>query len=277
MTLGRLLSCNMLTLVALGPVTRAAADVLRLPLVAAHADRLDDILTATPEGGATITLVDEVPHIRADAMEFTYPAARMPAIAGIDIDIAPGEFVAIVGASGSGKSTLAMVLGGLFPPSTGALHYGEADAFDLDPAALRAHFGVVCQNATLFAGTIRDIITLAAGGDASHADVVRAARIAQIHNDIAALPMGYETVIGDGGTGLSGGQIQRLALARAVLARPGVLVLDEATSALDPTTEARVIRRLRALGCTLIVVTHRPDVAAQADRVLVMHNGAMVA
>jgi ABC-type bacteriocin/lantibiotic exporter with double-glycine peptidase domain len=182
-----------------------------------------------------------------------------------------------VGASGCGKSTLAMILSGLYRPSAGQVLIG-AKAFDsIDRASLRRSISFVNQDARIFAGSIRDNITMgAAAEDGDSCDYVRAATIAQIHDEIAAMPMGYETLLGSGGSGLSGGQCQRIALARALVRRPRILILDEATSALDRMTEKKVISGIRKLDCTLLFITHRLAAATDADEICVISDGKIV-
>jgi ATP-binding cassette subfamily B protein RaxB len=193
---------------------------------------------------------------------------------GVDLEVAMGECVAIVGGSGCGKSTLLHVLLGVLAPSAGEVRLG-GQPLPLLPAAARGALACVTQNDCLFAGSIADNISFC---DA-HADQQRieeCARLAAIHDEIAALPMAYNTLVGFLGSTLSAGQQQRLLLARALYVQPSVLILDEATSHLDLEHEAAVVAALRGLGMTRIVVAHRPQTVAAADRVVRLEAGRIV-
>jgi ABC-type bacteriocin/lantibiotic exporter with double-glycine peptidase domain len=196
-------------------------------------------------------------------------------VSDASVDLQPGQLVAVVGASGSGKSTLAGLLAGLYRPETGRILYDGIDLADLDLRWLRGQLGFVAQNAYLFGMSIRTNIAL---NDPTLplSRVIEAARLAEIHDDIQAMPMAYESVLADGGASLSGGQRQRLALARALVRRPKVLILDEATSALDAVTEAKVQKSLAALRSTRIVIAHRLSTVRDADLILVMDAGSIV-
>jgi ATP-binding cassette subfamily B protein len=193
----------------------------------------------------------------------------------VSLRIEPGQRVAIVGASGSGKSTLARVLLGLCPPEHGEVRFAGAASDHIDMRNLRRHIGVVIQDACLFDMTIAQNLALAAP-EASRAEIEAAAKLARIHADIEALPMGYDTRLTDGGSTLSGGQRQRLALARALVRRPELLVLDEATSALDTVTERAIHEGLSSLGATVITIAHRLDTVRDADVIVVMEAGRVV-
>jgi ABC-type bacteriocin/lantibiotic exporter with double-glycine peptidase domain len=183
--------------------------------------------------------------------------------------------VAIVGKSGSGKTTLAHLLAGLHRPEAGRIAFDGLDAAGLDLASVRRQLGVVNQSFALFGATVRDNIALSDGA-LPLAAVERAARLACIHEEIAAMPLGYHTPLGDRGTALSGGQRQRVALARALVRQPRILLLDEATSALDAATEQRVQESLEQLACTRVVIAHRLSTVRRADLILVMEAGVLV-
>ncbi len=195
----------------------------------------------------------------------------------VSFRIPQGARVAIIGPSGSGKSTILNLLLRLYDPSEGSL---TIDGFDLRRVtrdSLRSQFGVVFQDSFLFNATIRENIRLGRR-DATDSEVEAAARAAEIHDFIAALPLGYETIAGERGGLMSGGQRQRIAIARAIVRDPAILLLDEATSALDPATEAAILATLRraAAGRTVIFVTHRRGAAADADLVLSLKDGKLV-
>ena len=178
-----------------------------------------------------------------------------------------------LGAHGSGKSTLALLLLGLYPPTSGQVLYDGVALERMHYGSLRRQFGVVLQGSSIFAGSVRQNIAF---NDPAlpHERVMAAARLAAIHDEIMDMPMGYETLLAEGGTGLSGGQCQRLAIARALAHGPAVLLLDEATSHLDVATEAEVDRSLNALSCTRIVIAHRLSTVRNADLILVIDEGS---
>jgi ATP-binding cassette subfamily B protein len=193
----------------------------------------------------------------------------------VSVEIEPGQFVALVGRSGSGKSTLAALLLGLYPPTSGAIRYDAVDLQSLDVRSLRQQLGIVNQRAYLFGASIRSNIAMS-DPELPLQRIVDAARLACIHDEIRAMPMGYDTLLLDGGASLSGGQRQRVALARALVRQPAILLLDEATSALDATTERAVQEQLARLSCTRIVIAHRLSTVRHADLILVMDDGRIV-
>jgi ATP-binding cassette subfamily B protein RaxB len=212
--------------------------------------------------------------IRVRGLRYRYAEHEPYVLDGVDLDIAPGECVAIVGVSGCGKSTLLGVLLGLLAPTTGEVTIAGVPPRELF-AARRSVAGVL-QGDCLFAGSIADNISFFAG-DADQRRIEACARLAAIHADIAALPMAYNTLIGFMGSTLSAGQQQRILLARALYARPGVLILDEATSHLDAEREAAIAAAVARLGMTRIIVAHRRETLAAADRVVRLEAGRVVA
>jgi ABC-type bacteriocin/lantibiotic exporter with double-glycine peptidase domain len=165
-----------------------------------------------------------------------------------------------------------MLLLGLYRPTSGEILYDGVPLAELDPHDVRRRCGVVLQDVGVFAGSIRSNIALNAPS-ASHGDITRAARLADLDDEVRCLPMGYETRLAEGGTNLSGGQRQRLAIARAVVTQPAILLLDEASSHLDVASEDRLNANLETLRCTRIVVAHRLTAVRTADQILVMHRG----
>jgi subfamily B ATP-binding cassette protein HlyB/CyaB len=188
---------------------------------------------------------------------------------GLDLDIAPGEFVAILGPSGSGKSTLAKLLLGFYDPVEGSIRIDGHDTRHLAANELRACFGVVPQETILFSGTLQDNLSLA-DPQATFQDVIEACRRAEIHDFIESLPQGYRTPVGEHGAGLSGGQKQRVAIARALLKRPRVLVFDEATSNLDAPTARQFADTLAGLRghVTVLYVSHELPDGLDPDRIV---------
>uniref|UniRef100_UPI0026B05641 ATP-binding cassette domain-containing protein n=1 Tax=Corallococcus coralloides TaxID=184914 RepID=UPI0026B05641 len=193
----------------------------------------------------------------------------------MSVTIEPGQFVAIVGASGAGKSSLAHLLLGLYLPSSGSIRFDGVPLAEMDLKELRRQMGVVLQNPSLFRGDIRRNIAYA-DPQLPLETVQAAAKRAQVHDDISAMPMGYETVLSEMGSSLSGGQRQRMALARALVGNPAILLLDEATNALDAKTERAVQDAIAELRCTRVVIAHRLSTVRDADLILVMNGGRLV-
>ena len=181
--------------------------------------------------------------------------------------VAAGEIVAVTGPSGAGKSTLFKLLSGQAEPQQGEMLIDGKPAAALGLQRFRAAVAVVRQDDTLFSGTIAENIAFLQPAP-DHAAIMEAAKAARIHDEIAAMPMGYNTLAGHMGTGLSGGQAQRVMLARALYRKPRILLLDEATNQLDVENERKVCEALRALGITQIIVAHRPESIKMADRVV---------
>jgi ATP-binding cassette subfamily B protein len=212
-----------------------------------------------------------------EGVGFTYPGSATPVLDGIDLDLAPGETVALVGATGSGKTTLSALVSRLHDVTAGRITLDGVDVRDLPLAQLRAVVAPAFEDATLFSMSLRENVTLGRP-DAADDEVSEALRVAQagfVHD----LPWGLDTRIGEQGLSLSGGQRQRLALARAVLGRPSVLILDDALSALDVHTESLVEAALREVlaSTTALVVANRPSTVLLADRVALMAGGRIVA
>ena len=189
--------------------------------------------------------------------------------------IMPGEVVALVGRSGCGKTTLAKLILGLYQPSAGRLRVFGIDHHQEAFGHIRQIIGAVMQEDRLFQGAILDNITFFSQ-EIDLAWAQHCAALAQLHEDIIALPMGYQTLIGELGNSLSGGQKQRLLLARALYKRPRLLILDEATSHLDVTNEILISNTLRGLGLTILLIAHRPETIASADRIIVLENGKLI-
>jgi ATP-binding cassette subfamily B protein RaxB len=182
--------------------------------------------------------------------------------------------VALIGPSGCGKTTLAKIILGLLEPYEGEVLYGGIDIRRLGLGRYRSQVGAVMQDDQLFAGSIADNIACF-DNESSLLRIEAAARLAAIHDDIAAMPMGYQSLVGDMGSALSGGQKQRLLLARALYRKPALLVLDEATSHLDIERERQVNAAVNRMQITRIVIAHRPETVASAQRVLLVANGAV--
>ncbi len=217
-------------------------------------------------------------HLSFEGVRFSYPTRpEAEVLAGIDLDLAQGEVVALVGASGAGKSTIAALVGRLYDPTAGRVLLDGRDLRELDPAWLREQIGVVPQEPILFSASIGENVRYGRPS-ASHDEIVAACRAAHADAFVRAFPDAYRTKVGERGQQLSGGQRQRIAIARAVLKNPRILLLDEATSALDAESEALVQDALEKLmvGRTAIVIAHRLSTVARADRVVVLEQGRVV-
>lgn len=211
-------------------------------------------------------------------VSFSYPQRPdVPVLRGIDMQFREGESVAVVGSSGSGKSTIAALLQRLYEPTSGSITIGNAPISETDVMHLREHVAVVSQAPHLFDASVSDNISYGARSVPPW-EIVRAARDAHIHDFIASLPQGYETSIGDNATLLSGGQAQRVQIARALVRSARILILDECTSALDPASESAVIDTLRYIkkGRTTLMITHKVPVMRMCDRIIVVQDGEVV-
>jgi ATP-binding cassette subfamily B protein len=238
---------------------------------------LDAPITVTDRPGVRSAAIGSPARLRFEDAGFTYPGSTTPVLDGVDLDLAPGETVALVGATGSGKTTLTALVGRLYDVTAGRVTLDGVDVRDVPLRQLRTVVATAFEDATLFSMSVRENLTLGRP-EATEADVEEALRVAQaefVHD----LPWGLATRIGEQGLSLSGGQRQRLALARAVLGRPSVLVLDDPLSALDVHTEALVEQALRAVlaGTTALVVAHRPSTVLLADRVALLADGRITA
>jgi ABC-type bacteriocin/lantibiotic exporter with double-glycine peptidase domain len=276
-SLGTMLALNALAVGFLTPLGTLVDSLVSLQGLSSYIERIDDVLRQLPEQDTAA--VRPAPrlsgHVRMTNVSFRYNVGGPQVVRGANIEIAPGMKVALVGRSGSGKSTLAALLLGLYTPESGTIEFDGCDLRQLDVRSVRAQMGVVSQQPYMFSGTIRDNLVVACP-DAPMHRVIRAAQIARIHEDIMAMPMGYDTPVTEGGGSLSGGQRQRLALARALVSEPAVLLLDEATSALDAATEAEISTNLSNLRCTQLVIAHRLSTIRDADVIIVVDDGQIV-
>jgi subfamily B ATP-binding cassette protein MsbA len=242
----------------------------------AAAESVFDLLDEAPEddvGGSAISRMKG--SIVFDNVVFSYPGADHPALRGIDLDIRPGETVALVGASGSGKTTLANLIPRLYHLDAGCIRVDGQPLESLSLASLRGNIALVSQDVVLFNDTVAANIAYGSMLDKSPAAIEAAATAAYAHDFIAALPDGYATLVGENGIKLSGGQRQRIAIARALLKDAPILVLDEATSALDTASERQVQAALERLmlNRTTLVIAHRLSTIERADRIVVLEHG----
>jgi len=246
----------------------------------AVADRIFALLDApsgAPAGGRLPAPSPATAPVRLERVSFAYPARRGLVLDELDLELGPGETVALVGASGAGKSTVAALLLGLLSPSGGRISVGDVDLAECDPASWRRRLAWVPQRPAILRGTVADNIRIG-DSSASDAPVHEAARLAGAHAFVKALPRGYETVVGDGGRPLSAGESRRIALARAFLRDAPLVLLDEPTADLDPASAelvAQAIDRLRA-GRTMLLIAHRPELARRADRLVRLERGQVL-
>lgn len=287
-SLGTMLALSALGSACLDPIYRLIQAGTQLGVARVHFERLAEVMHTAPERAASLSLLSiptettpvlTTPTLRGDVtlqeVTLRYSATATAAVQSVSLAVKAGQFVAIVGATGSGKSSLARLMIGLYPPTSGAVLLDGVDLTDLDLGAVRRQLGVVTQHTDLFATTIRQNIAMSHPA-ASLSEVESAAQLAQIHDDIMAMPLKYETPLTDRGLSLSGGQRQRISLARALLRRPAILLLDEATSALDAQTESHLQSALAQLDCTRIVIAHRLSTIYRADLIVVMEHGQIV-
>jgi ABC-type bacteriocin/lantibiotic exporter with double-glycine peptidase domain len=277
MTLGVMLAMNSLASALFGPLSALVSSALELQLVKGHMDRIDDVLQTKVEQDRDVAV--QPPRLRGGVqvknVSFKYGEQAPLVVQDVSLDIQPGMSVALVGPSGSGKSTLLNLIAGLYKPVSGDIQYDNRNLQELDLRAVRQQIGIVPQHPFIFGGTIRENVALTAPG-ATLDRISAACKVSNLHDDITAMPMTYDTVVSDGGGSLSGGQRQRIAIARAVIRNPSLMLLDEATSALDNSTEKHVIENLERQRCTRITVAHRLSTVRNADLIVVMDKGKII-
>lgn len=277
LSLGTMLAAGTLASGFLQPLGTLVSTGLGLQSVRSYMDRINDVLDMPreQEGQQVVPAPPLHGHVLADNVSFAYGLLSPPVVRDVTLQVTPGQTVGIVGRSGAGKSTLARLLLGLYRPTAGQIRLDGINIDDVEVTSLRRQFGIVTQRPYLFASTIRDNIALTDPTVPLEA-VVSAAELACIHHSIESMPLGYETLLVDAGASLSGGEQQRVALARALVHRPALLLLDEATSDLDTVTERELLKNLRSLDSTTIVIAHRLSTVKDADLILVMEDGRVI-
>ncbi len=288
LSMGMLIAFQALMFAFLAPVNALVSLGSTLQEVRGDMSRLDDVLRARTEGregddstGARDAVVATPASARLDGhlelrrVSFGYSRLEPALIQDFSLDLRPGMRVALVGGSGSGKSTVARLVSGLYEPWAGEVLLDGMPRAALPRPVLTSSFAVVDQEVFLFEGTVRDNLTMW-DPTVPEPDLVEAARDACIHEDVSARPGGYASVVEEGGRNFSGGQRQRMEIARALVNRPSVVILDEATSALDPTVEQQIDDNLRRRGCTCLIVAHRLSTIRDCDEIVVMDAGRIV-
>ncbi|MGR5978800.1 peptidase domain-containing ABC transporter [Bacillus cereus] len=244
----------------------------QLLLLGAYVQRLQDVMESESESTNGYKINNIQGEIEFKDVSFKYDCFGSEVLSKVNLKIKAGEKVAIVGQSGSGKSSLAKLLLGLYSPTNGQIYIDGRLLEELNLHAVRNQMGAVLQEARLTHGSVIENIQIL-DNQIFLEKVVSAAQLADIHEEILKLPMGYYTIVSEGGSNFSGGQKQRLLLARALANEPKILILDEATSALDNLSESRVQQNLRTLNCTQIIIAHRLSTVRDADRIIVLKDG----
>lgn len=254
--------------------------LMMIPRSAVCADRIVEVLdtpssVVLPERG--VTDPPHRGHLELSRVEFTYPGAEQPVLRDLTFSARPGQTVAVIGSTGAGKSTLVNLIPRLFDATAGTVSVGGVDVRELDAEALWSRIGLVPQKAFLFSGTVADNLRHGKG-DATEEEMWEALEVAQARDFVAAMPEGLESPISQGGTNVSGGQRQRLAIARALIRRPEIYVFDDTFSALDLTTDARLRAALVPVTreATMVLVAQRVSTIRDADLILVLEDGAVV-
>ena len=281
LSMGGLIACYMLTSRALGPLTQVSGLLTRYQQARVTLDSVNQMMELPQERHA-----DERPLKRQSLqgaiefrqLDFHYPDQQQAALVGINLSVRPGEKIGIIGRSGSGKSSLAKLIVGLYQADAGSLLVDGIDVRQLDVSDLRHNIGYVPQDIQLFSGTLRDNLVTGARYVEDEL-VLQAAELAGVHEFARLHPKGYELQVGERGQNLSGGQRQNVALARALLLDPPILLLDEPTSSMDNTGEERLKQRLSAvIGTkTLLLVTHRASMLSLVDRLIIVDRGQIIA
>ncbi len=280
MTVGELVAFVSLQLMLVWPIDSLGWIIANGQEAMTAADRIFEVFDERPsivDSPLATVATGITGHLRFEGVAFTYPGATEPVLRHVDLDVAPGETIAIVGVTGSGKTSLVSLVPRLYDVTGGRITLDGKDIRDLTLDSLRRAIGVAFEEATLFSMSVRENLTLGRP-DATDEEIAEALSVAQAEF-VQDLPWGLETRVGEQGLSLSGGQRQRLALARAVLGKPRVLVLDDPLSALDVHTEALVEEALARVlaGTTALIVVHRPSTVALADRVALLSDGEIVA
>ena len=280
LTLGQLIAFRIISGYVTQPLLRLSSIWQNIQELRVSFERLADIVDTPEESNdsdkANIPLPKIIGDVEFNNISFAFKVNTENVLENINLNIKAGTFVGVVGQSGSGKSTLMKLLPRLYLPNQGNIKIDNYDIGKVELYSLRRQIGIVPQEPLLFAGTVAENIAIT-DQEASSDEIVRAARIAEAHDFIMDLPMGYSTPVGERGAGLSGGQRQRIAIARTIMNKPRLLILDEATSALDYSTERNVCENLikECKGQTVFFITHRLSTIKNSDQIVMLHKGSI--
>jgi len=280
-SMGALIACVILSGRAMAPLGQVAGLLTRMNQSRESFNQLNDLMdkeVERPKGKHFISVPQAKGRVEFREVSFHYPEQAVPALNNATLKIEPGEHVGIIGAVGSGKTTLQRLLMNLYEPTTGTIMLDETDVRQVDPGDLRRNIGVVQQNPMLFYGSVRENITMG-HETAPEAAVLRAAELAGVMEFLRDTQHGLDTQVGERGEALSGGQQQAVAVARALLYDPPVMILDEPTASMDPSSENRLMRRLANItkDRTVILITHKGSMLQLCDRLVLMDRGLLLA
>jgi ATP-binding cassette subfamily C protein LapB len=279
LTMGGLIACSILAGRAIAPLAQISQLLSRLTSTRTAYRQINEMMKQPSEGpvGEALKLSSVEGKVEFRNVGFRYPGAPERTLDGLSFTVNPGEHVAILGRVGSGKSTIARLVLGLYPPEEGLIMVDGSDIRQIDPSDLRAHCAAVMQESILLTGSVRENIVLGRK-QVTDEELVRVAQISGTHQFMGQIANGYDLRLADRGEGLSGGQRQSIAIARALAGRPPIMVMDEPSSAMDAQTEGALIQRLQEelKGRTLILITHRPPLLQLVQRIILLEQGKIV-
>ena len=281
MTMGAIIAAMMLNSRVIAPVSQLVGMIIRFDRTMLSLENIDEIMkmpVERVENKEYLTRQNLDGDIEFKDVVFSYKGQQFDVLKNINLTIKKGEKVGIIGKIGSGKSTLWKLIMNLYEPTRGSILIDKSDIRQIDPVDLRRSIGCVPQEAFLFMGSIKENITIGEQ-NASDADILKASKVAGVHDFLAKHDSGYDLVVGERGEGLSGGERQSVTLARAILTNPNIMILDEPTNSMDGQTEEVFKRRIKDIvkDKTLLLVTHRPSVLSLVDRLIVMDEGNIIA